>query len=96
MLCCWWYRYKNLKEDYLAKSPRGKWWVIRQSHCFMTKVIGCQVMQADFKLNINTLVPLYVQVNFYLLVLYTWYYYRNDLINALLVTPIFGLIVPVS
>lgn len=89
------YFYKNQKDDFLAKNPRQKWLTVRRVKFFLLKFIGVQFMESDYKLHLQTLIPAYLLLNFFTLLLYTAYYYRSELFRALQATPVSGIIIPV-
>lgn len=89
-------RFKKLKHNYLAKTPLEKWHFIRQINYKLLKVVGVQIMRSDYKVHAKTFIGVYLVLNYYILMVYTWYYYRNDLFRALISTPALGTFVPVS
>lgn len=91
-----WLRFRKVKQNYLAKSPLEKWNFVRQINYKLLSVIGVQFMQADYKMHANTFIGVYLVLNYYILMIYTWYYYRNDPYRALISTPALGTFVPVS
>lgn len=89
-------RLKKAKQKYMTLNPYEKWYFLRKIHTHMVKLVGCEVMEEDFKINVNTLIPIYVEVNYLTLLTYTLIYYRNDLFHALIATPSVGILIPVS
>lgn len=89
-------RIKNTKRTYLAKNPLEKCQYIRQIHLFLSKIIGLQFMESNYKLNDNTLLPVCLQLYYYGFVIYTLLYYLNEPSKALIVTPMMGFFIPVS
>lgn len=80
----------------MALNPYEKWYFLRKIHTHMVKLVGCEVMESDFKISINTMIPIYVEVNYVTLLIYTLAYYRHDLFHALIATPSAGILIPVS
>lgn len=80
----------------MALSPYEKWYFLRKIHTHMVKLVGCEVMESDFKISLNTMIPIYVEVNYVTLLTYTLAYYRHNLFHALMATPSAGILIPVS
>lgn len=74
---------KEFKAEYLAKSPLDKWLFIRKINIFLLQLVGAQLMEADYKLNFKTLIPLYLMLNYLSLLTYTLFYYRHTPFRAL-------------
>lgn len=89
-------RFEKAKREYMALNPYEKWYFLRKIHTQMVKLVGCEVMESDFQISINSLIPIYVEVNYVTLLTYTLIYYRNDLFHALIATPSAGILIPVS
>lgn len=89
------FRFTKVKRNYLAKNPLEKCDLIYRIHAFLFKFLGVHIVVANFKPNINTLIPIYLVVNYFTLLIYTWYHYRNEFFNILITTPFFGVFVPV-
>lgn len=68
-------RYKSPKQRYLEKTPYEKWLFVRNINVFMLGVVGCEVVEPNYKPNLKTLIPMYMQVNYFVLLAYTCYYY---------------------
>lgn len=90
------FNFKDFKREYLAKSPLEKWFFVRSVNVFAFEVIGTQFMKDDYKIHFQTFIPLYLMVNYFSLLIYTLFYYRNEPFRALQSTPMCGLMVPVS
>lgn len=89
-------KYFRFKRSFLAKRPHEKWMFIRQIHYHMCKVVGVEFMKCNYKMNINTIIPLYLQVDYYVLLVYSMFYYKNEPIKVLMATTILGFFIPVS
>lgn len=89
------FRFSNLKKEYLGKSPHEKWFFVRKINSLMLIVFGCEFMEANYKPSIRSLTPVYLIANYFGLLVYTLYYYRNDPFRALEPTPAAGLYLPV-
>lgn len=90
------FSFKTIKQNYMRKSPYEKWYFIRNIHATLVKLVGVDVMNDNFKVNIRTLIPIYVEVNYLCLLTYTLIYYRNEPFKALIATPSMGILIPVS
>lgn len=80
----------------MAKSPLEKWRSFRQLHCFILRLIGVEFMEDDYKMSVNILIPIYLEANYYILLIYTLYHYRHEPFKALTPTPFLAIFVPVS
>lgn len=61
----------------------------------MFKVGGCNFMEPNYKPSILTAIPAWVQLSYYVLAIYTIYYYIDDPKRALAATTPLGLYAPV-
>lgn len=87
-------RFKSIKLNYLAKSPLEKWHFVRQINYYLFKIIGVDFMEKKYKVNILTLIPILLVLNYYVLLIYTWYYYRHNMYRALISSPALGTFIP--
>lgn len=62
----------------------------------MLKAIGVQFMDPKYKMHLNTISPIFLQISFFSLLIYTIYYYRNEPLKAIHPSPALGFFVPVS
>lgn len=86
----------NIKKAYSAMNPLEKWEFFRQIHCKLLQVVGVHFMDDKYKIHINTIFPIYLQLNYYILMVYTLFFYRNDLFHALISTTALGFFIPVG
>lgn len=86
----------KLKQIFLSKNPHEKWIYVRRFNIFLMEFIGCQFMEANYVLHFQTWVQMYISFNYFTLLIYTLFYYRNDPFRALQATPMCGLMIPVS
>lgn len=84
------------KKNYMKKTPYEKWYFVRHIHMMLVKLIGVDVMNDNYEVNIKTLIPILVEVNFLCLLTYTLIHYRNEPFKALIATPPIGILIPVS
>lgn len=76
-------------------SPMEKWQCIHKINQFLLKMFGVDYTNAMYKSNFNTLLPLFIQFDYWILLCYTLFYYRNEPLVALVPTPSVGIYVPV-
>lgn len=88
--------FNGSKEKYLSENPLEKWLYVRRFNVFLMKLIGVEFMEPDYKFNWKTLIPMYLGLNFFCLMLYTCYYFRDEPYKALQPTAVTGIMVPVS
>lgn len=89
-------KYKKLKEDYLARSPRGKWIYVRNFGIVLLKSVGIPVLDPNFKVWWYSYVSFVLLFNFLTSLFYTIWYYSDNPARAYLATPILGVVIPVS
>lgn len=88
--------FKRFKQNFLAKSPRQKWLYVRNFNAFIMKFVGCQFMESNFKLRIESFIPIYLAVNYFTLLLYTLFYYRHEPFRAVQATIASAFFIPVT
>lgn len=86
----------NLKDEYLAKSPYKKWLFVRNGLAFVLSTCGCNALDPHYKTSFRALINVYVFLNYFGLLIYTLYYYRDDPFRALQATAPIGFMAPVS
>lgn len=79
----------------MKKCPLDKWLFVRKVNILMFKVGGCNFMEPNYKPSILTVIPAWVQLSYYILAIYTIYYYIDDPKRALVATTPLGLYTPV-
>lgn len=77
-------------------SPFEKYDVVYQFNVLVYKLYGVEFMDPNLRLTLRSWIPAYLQANYYGLLAYSIFYYRNDPINLLKATPAAGVMVPVS
>lgn len=87
---------RTTKSNFLSKTPYQKWNSVCSFNIFLLKLTGTHVMSRDWKKSMRLLIPAWLEVNMFTLMIYTTYYYRNDLIKALEPTTLISLMLPVS
>lgn len=90
------FRLKNMKRNLLAMNPHEKWKLFRRIHLIILKKIGTGFMDESYKVNVKTIIPIFLEVSHYILLIYTLYHYRNKPFNALISTTYLGIFAPVS
>lgn len=79
-----------------TETPIAKWESVRRFNSFLLKYVGCEIFEDGYKIHFETWIPMYIALNYFLLLLYTLYYYRQDFFKAMQPTPTIGQVVPVS
>lgn len=85
-----------MKSVYLAKSPIEKWQYVHKINTFLLKMFGVEYTNAKYKPNFTSMLPISIQLDYWILLCYTVFYYRNEPVIALVPTPSVGIYVPVS
>lgn len=88
--------FKKIKENYLSKNPRQKWEVIRNFSAKVTNVIGCNFMDSFFQITLRSYISAILLLYALLMVVYLFYYYRNEPFKMLQITSTFAIFIPVS
>lgn len=83
------------RDSFLEKSPREKWITVRGINIILLKFIGCEFMEAAYKLYFNTCIPMCLLIDYFAFLLYTLVYYRHQYFRALQATATCGLTIPV-
>lgn len=80
-----------MKRIYLKK-------VVFYSSNYSLKLVGVHVMESDYKNNGKTFISICVEAFYMFFLVYTLFYYRNDVCigSTLTATPSIGFMVPVS
>lgn len=89
-------KYKSVKADYLNRSPKGKWLLVRNFGIFVQTLIGVPVLDPDFKVNWYSFIGIVGVIDSFASFLYTLWYYFETPIRGFLYTPYFGVIIPVN
>lgn len=89
-------KFERLAKEFSAKSPLDKWLHYRRLNIYLLELVGAGFMAENYKVQWRTWIPMYVGVNYFSLLIYTGYYYRNEPFKALQPTVITGIMVPVS
>lgn len=89
-------RLKNVKQNFAAMTPLEKWKFVRKIHWFLLRVVGVEFMDRNYRISIRSTIPIYLQANYYILLVYTLFYYRYKPLKGLIATPALGFYVPVS
>lgn len=80
----------------MEKSPYDKCRFVYDIHASLVNLVGLHVVDKNYKMNVRTLIPIYVEVNYLSLLIYTLIHYKNEPFKALIATPAAGIIIPVS
>lgn len=76
-------------------SPSEKWDFIRKIHIFILKFVGVQFMDENFKPHNRTLIPVLIQAYYYVCLINSFIYYRNEPSKAIIATTPLALFVSV-
>lgn len=90
--------YKSIKNEYLSRSPRGKWLFVRNIGIFALKLMGNPILDPNYRVYWYSFAGILVVSNIFLSHLYTWWYYSDSEtpIKGFLITPLYGTIIPVN
>lgn len=89
-------KYREIKEDYLKRSPRGKWLFVRSIGILFLKIGGVDILNPNFKVWWYSFVPAFIFIDLFASFAYTLWFYKDDPIRGVLSVPIFGVIIPVT
>lgn len=90
-------KYKKIKDDYLSRSPKGKWDFVRNIANSLLQMIGVAVIDLNFKVWWYSYMGAVVLINTALSFLYTlWYFYHiGTPLEGILLIALFGIFVSV-
>lgn len=91
----WPTEYRTMKLNYLKKNPFEKYLVFRSIIIFLMRIFGCSIILDDFEITVVTIFPGFLVFDYFILMLYTVFRYREQPFRALQATPIFGIVFPV-
>lgn len=80
----------------MEKNPYEKYYFVRDIHATLLNLVGVDIADENYKMNVRTLIPIYVEVNYLSLLVYTLIHYRNEPFKALIATPAAGILIPVN
>lgn len=89
-------KYKVLKEEYLSRSPRGKWEFVRNIGIFVLTLTGVPILDPTYEVYWYSFAPFVTCTDIFISFLYTVWYYRETPLTGFLVTPLFGVVIPVN
>lgn len=89
-------RIKNLKQNYLAKSPFKKWSFVCGINKSVARIIGCDFWEDDYEVTLRSLIPGTIILDYIISLMYTFYYFRNDPVRCLMATASMGIVLPAS
>lgn len=88
-------KYKTVKKDFLSRSPRGKWEFSRNIGIFVLTLTGVPVLDPNYKVSWYSYAPLLTCLDIFISFFYTIWYFIETPLTGILVTPLFGVVVPV-
>lgn len=83
------------KEEIRHRSPRGKWDFVRNTARGFLFWIGIHIVDEKFKVNLLAILPGLVMLDYFVLLLYTFYVYKDDVMRALQPLCLVGMGAPV-
>lgn len=93
-------KYNSIKSNYLNKSPKEKWALIRNAGIAFLRSTGVPVLDPNFKVYWWSYAAAVVIIDVTISFAYTFWYYafvEQDTIKGLLNTPLyFGILLPVT
>lgn len=86
---------KAIKEEYLSRSPRGKWTFVLKIGIFILKICGVEAIDINYKVTWYSFACAVVILDLFLSFIYTvWCYWGR--IEGCLAIPIFDIVFSVS
>lgn len=89
-------KYKAVKVEYLRGSPKEKWLFVRNIGIKVLILTGVPVLDPNYRVTWYSYAGAVVTIDIFLSFLYTLWYFMDTPINGFLVTPLFGILVPVN
>ena len=87
---------RDIKDDYLNRSPKGKWEFARNIGESILMLTGTHILDPNFKPRWYTYISVFVFCDFFVCFFYTTWYNWNDQIKRYVGVSVVGLAVPVS
>lgn len=87
--------YREKRAEYMRRSPRGKWEYTRNIGIFFLTLSGVSVLDPNYKVIWYSYVPGFVCMDILISFFYTIWYFIDTPITGILVTPTFGVVIPV-
>lgn len=88
-------KYRAFKEDFVKRSPRGKWSFVHQIGIHILEMCGVAVIDKKFKITWYSFACGVVVLDVIVSFIYTFWYYSGG-IEAFLVIPEIGIVFSVS
>lgn len=88
-------KYREIKKDFLNRSPRGKWLWVRNAAIIVLTVTGVPAMDPQYKVDWWSYAPLTVVIDIFISFIYTIWYYSDNPLEGILAIPTFAIIIPV-
>lgn len=88
-------KYKTIKKDFFSRSPRGKWEFSRNIGIFVLTLTGVPVLDPNYKVSWYSYAPGLTCLDIFISFFYTIWYFIKTPLTGILVTPLFGVVVPV-
>lgn len=89
-------KYKSIKSEYLNRSPRQKWELIRNATIFVHTPLGHTALDPNYKPSWLSLIPMLVPIDVFISFAYTIWIYRDEPMKGFLFTPLISVLVPVN
>lgn len=89
-------KYVEIRNNYLYRSPKGKWHFIRCISGYFLKMIGIPVVDRDFKVWWYSYICTVCLTNIVLSFFYTLWYYSGEPIKGFLFVSMFAIFISVS
>lgn len=90
-------KYRKVKDDYMNRSPKGKWMIVRDVGNMFLRFIGVAYLDPKFKVSWYSYAPAIVMIDVFLSCLYTlWFYSTDEPIKGILVISLLGILTSVS
>lgn len=89
-------KYKSLKCDYLNRTSRGKWDFVLNIGQFVLTLHGVPFLDLSFKIKWYSFGSLAAAIDFLGSSLYTIWYFADTPIKSILITSMFGTVIPVN
>lgn len=70
-------------DSFPQKSPRGKWNFYRDVGSFVLQLTGANILDPDFEVTLHSSLCGLIGLDYIILIIYTIYYYSDNLLVAL-------------
>lgn len=89
-------KYKEIKDDYMSRSPKGKWNFVRHIGIFILKLTGTPILDYNYKIRWYSYIGYFAFFITFSSLFYTIWYYWDQPMKKFQGVSILGITIPVG